>query len=583
MRRLATGRRHGDKAPSHAPRTPPAVRGALCLTAALCAVAQLPGAAVADAGAADPYAYDGAAGTVQGAASKGAAQEMALGATYKSTIGPQGGSQGKLYYRLELGARDDVYVSVTAVPRLGTKAEYADGLKVSLQDAEGYECSDDNAQFGSAESPWPVAALATRRIDPTTTACQKPGTYYLIVERNEAAASAPDDWGLELSSVTEPAARATGPSTPPHGWRSLPPGTPSGGHGRRHGGTSFSTATTVEEGVWQDTVEPGETRFYRVPVGWGQQVSAAADLVGPAGSAGPDGGTGGQDRGDFVGAALAMWLYNPVRGRVATADASYSGDRTSAAFGSLPPVAYRNRGSVDPRVSGMRFAGWYYLVVNLNPQLAEEYGDQAYAVTLQVRVSGTAERGPDYAGVPKPEGVFDVPGQDGTGAGGGASAGPAGGTLRVLGVAALGVGVALLLVLAVWTVAARRQAAAGGPPSAGRETTPTGGAPGDGGDLTGDGGHRGGATGYGDGTDPTGGQGYGEVPGYRDRGGYGGGHGTSEYGEHGQHGVDHGRAEYGPPGYGPAGGRGAGAPHGGASGHGAPQGQSGPYGPPRGW
>ncbi|GHJ40270.1 hypothetical protein [Streptomyces sp. TS71-3] len=588
----------------------------LCATAALCAVAALPGAAVADPDVSDPYAYDTRARTVQGAGSEGAAQTIELGAAYRSTIGPSGGSQGTLYYRMELGTAENVYASVTAVPGLGTEADYSDGLKVHLQDAGGQECSDGTAQFGSVESPWPVAAMAMRTIDPSASACQQAGTYYLVVERESSAGSPSDEWGLELSTASEPATlRTPGPTTPPGDGGSTPPSPPAQGQAEeRRGGTGFSTAADLGQGIWRDSARPGQTLFYRVPVGWGQRVSATAELTGPGGAAG--GSTGGGS----MGAALVTWLYNPVRGRVGTADAAYDGSRASASLSSPAPVSYRNRYSTDPQIAAVRFAGWYYLAVHLNQQLADDSGDDGYGVTLRVAVGGAAQEGPGYAGAPQPQGLFDVPGGGAT-AGGDTTPSPAdGNSLRPVGFTAIGVGTALLLVLATWTLLARRRhaTAAPGPSPARRKAaaTPTGtpdhAADGDPGSATDDGTDPGTGTGHG----------FGHVPGYSDAERYGSGYWGPDYGGYGGYGDqgaeypggdgdEHGRVEYGRVEYGAGAGRGAGAgaqhggeygaghgraeygtgvgpglgaaQRGGAAGHGAPQGGTGPYGAPGAW
>jgi hypothetical protein len=152
--------------------------------------------------------------------------------------------------------------------------------------------------------------------------------------------------------------------------------------------------------VWQDDVEPGGTLFYKVPVDWGQQLSVTAEL------GGSNGGSG------YVTRALDLSLYNPVRGSVDEAGLGYRGSQRSAALEPLPPVEYRNRYSVVDHENGMRFAGSYYLVVHLAAQLADDFGQGPFPVTLRVRVAGTAHAGPGYAGRSEPRNIFDVTAQD---------------------------------------------------------------------------------------------------------------------------------------------------------------------------
>jgi hypothetical protein len=105
----------------------------------------------------------------------------------------------------------------------------------------------------------------------------------------------------------------------------------------------------------------------------------------------------------------------------------------------------------------MRFAGSYYLVVHLAAPLADGFGQGPFAVTLRVRVSGSAHAGPGYAGQPEPRNIFEVTTRDREAAVTGSTEG--GDTaMKVLAVAGIGAGTVLLATLGVWTVAARRRA-----------------------------------------------------------------------------------------------------------------------------
>jgi hypothetical protein len=286
-----------------------------------------------------------------------------------------------------------------------------------------------------------------------------------------------EKWGLELSFVSEPAVTKGGPTSAPESFDSAPPEDLSGDPERRRGGSGFTTASPVGQGVWRDEagIRAGETLFYKVPVGWGQQLHVTADL----GSA-----TGGDG---YVGNAFDMSLYNPVRGLVDDRTAHYRGEQRSTSLDPLPPVAYENRFSLDGEVSGMRFAGWYYLALHLGTSVADRYGEESLGLTLRVRLEGRAGAGPGYLGTSEPRGVFEVTAYDqeaaekgttgetldGAGAGGDdvdASGGDNGSgdssggdrRLAMTVVAAGGIGTGSLLVfgLAVWTLVARRRASA---------------------------------------------------------------------------------------------------------------------------
>ncbi len=187
------------------------------------------------------------------------------------------------------------------------------------------------------------------------------------------------------------------PTKAPENWPSGTPGPLTGQQQKRSGGSGYAQATSLENGRWQDTVAPGQTRFYRVPVGWGQQIHATAGLSNSTGAAG-----------EFVGSALTLSLANPAQGFVSDATLAYSGSPASASLSPLPPVAYRNRYDSSTQVNAMRFAGWYYLAVSLSPKLKESFGAEPIPFELSVQVKNEAEESP-YEG---DAGVFGVTDQD---------------------------------------------------------------------------------------------------------------------------------------------------------------------------
>ena len=415
------------------------------------------------AGAADggsTYAYTSGAHPIGGATATADAATLEPGKTYKSSIS----KGGKVYYRLDLDATTTTYTSVTAIPPAGATVSATDGIKVSVQDASGGPCSFAGASYGAGGSPRPVTALAAREVSPGKTLCRTAGTYYVVVERHDASGSSPDDWGLELWPVSEPplkAASASSGTGTPAPWDSSSPEPVTGEARIRGGGSGYSGARVLGPGVWRVGVRPGQTVFYKVPVDWGQQLSAEAEL---------NDATGGHG---YVSGALDLDLGNPARGPVSDAALGYGGVRKAVALDPLPPVGYGNRQAVLDQVSGMRFAGSYYLVVHLGARMADSFGPGPFEVTLRVGLRGSPESGPAYDGAPVPSGVFEVSARDreaaATGAGGIGGVGGVGGTdasggggpaTVALAVGGIGAGTALLLGLGVWTVVARRRATA---------------------------------------------------------------------------------------------------------------------------
>ncbi|MFF9069282.1 hypothetical protein ACF09E_28375 [Streptomyces sp. NPDC014891] len=403
--------------------------------------AALPARAAAAGGAIPPYAFDGSAQRVQGAASSSDAVQLRTGQTYRDTLK----KDGKVYYRVDLD-RQNAYVSVVAVPRAGGEAEYGDGFKVSIQDGSGFECGYQQANFSSGEFARPLAAYARRIIDADSSTCQGAGAYYVLVERESKAST--EDWELEIRYASEPLLKKAGPTELPEVWASGTPGPPPGDPRQRQGGSGIHDAISLTQGEWRSDIRPGQTLFYRVPVDWGQQLFTTAEL-------------GSSASGDeYIGHALVLSLENPALGHVDEGTVSYSGKPATLALDALRPVAHENRSSSDEATNGMRFAGWYYLSATLNPAMAAEYGDRTVPLTLRVSLRGAAKPGPGYDGDP---GRFSVTADDREAADqgvSGAQAVDADGSLRVVAVAGIGSGTVLLLGLGGWTLLARRRAAA---------------------------------------------------------------------------------------------------------------------------
>ncbi|MFF0397116.1 hypothetical protein ACFYSJ_15250 [Streptomyces sp. NPDC005248] len=439
-------------------------RATLAAFAAMCAVAALPGQAYA-AGEPAPYTFDPEAKSIQGAEISTDASALSAGSVYKSSIKPG----EKLYYHLVLDADTNAYVSAVAVPELGGQVAYGDGIKVSIRDSTDLQCSSEDARFESAEYPRPIAAYAYRVPEKNSTTCDDAGTYNVLVEREGKETSTPAEWDLELRYESEPKLKQGGsvPSEAPENWPSASPSPPTQAAQKRPGGTSYYDATSLETGEWDDSIEPGQTRFYQVPVDWGQQIFATVDL-----------GNSVDGSDEYVGSALALSLDNPAHGHVDEASPlSYSGKPASVSLDPLPPVAYENRFAPSTDVSAMRFAGWYYLSVTLSPEVEKAYGKKAIPMTLKVKVENSAGPSP-YEGS---AGVFGVTQDDKDMARNGQSAPQAAksDTMKMVAAAGIGAGAVLVLVLGAWTLLARRRAAtvAGGQAAVGTAGQPPYGGP----------------------------------------------------------------------------------------------------------
>lgn len=410
------------------------------VAAVLATTAALPGGAALAAGDPAGYAFADDARRADGASGAPDAETLEPGATYRSSL-PR---TGTLYYRLELDAASDTYVSVTAVPGSDGEVTAVDGIRVSVQDADGGSCSSGSATFGAAHSPRPVTAWGMREIAPGANRCQDAGTYYVTVERTRPQDSPRQAWDLELTTATEPPPKQTGATTAPEAWDSASPEPLTGEPGRRPGGSGFAHATPIGQGAWRDDIRPGQTLYYKVPVDWGRQVYATAELDGSADASG------------YATSALRLALHNPVRGQVDDAAKGYTGRPVTVGLAALPPVAYPNRYAPGRQAGAMRFAGDYYVVVHLAAQVAEDFGEGPFRLTLRVRLRGEARSGPDYTGEPQPKGVFEASAPR-PGAAPESGAADDDRAMKAVAVGGIGTGSLLLAALGVWTAAARRR------------------------------------------------------------------------------------------------------------------------------
>ncbi|OKH99946.1 hypothetical protein A6A06_23225 [Streptomyces sp. CB02923] len=372
------------------------------------------------------------------------------------------------FYAVRLDGKSSGYFSAVAAPRPGSEvADHTESLKVSLRDADGNACSPGGSTaFHGRGMAYPIADYATRRADGPRTNCQRAGAYYVVVKRaGRTSAEGAGRWPVELRYQREPGLTGTPPAQPgPGTWSTATPVPLSGGTKKdAKGGTGFNDAGPIGKGVWQDRIRPGETRFYRVPVDWGQQLSVSVELPGGALTGGalsggdPRAGTargpGAVAGSRLVASALGLGVYNPARGPVSdTRFIAYDG-KPAAARVVTAPVDYGNRYNATAPVSAMRFAGSYYLAVSLHPDAAKYFKDGT-PITLRVDPAGRPQRGPDYR---EKTTDFSVTPQERTASEAGMTTQQVAqsGTLRMVGYGGISTGTVLLLALGVWAVAAR--------------------------------------------------------------------------------------------------------------------------------
>lgn len=364
------------------------------------------------------------------------------GSSYTDSVKPG----DKKYYAVDLDATSSAYLSAFAIPGAGDKVAYGDGIELTLLSTEGSTCDGYDAHFRS-ETARPVGGYAARTIQKDGR-CQQANRYTLLVTRTSAGTSSPGAWPLELRFLSEPGLRA-GAVTEPAATATEAAPVPVIDTGRQaHGGTGFDDAAAVTSGSWRDQVLPGETRFYKVPVDWGQHTVVFADFANVTSAEDPQ----------YIGDGVRIDAYNPARGHVDDAAKAYLGKPASISVQTVP-VAYANRYEIGDAVAAVRFAGWYYFAVTVRSEVSG-YAEGAVPVTLRVDVKGASKPGPAYDGDARKAG-FGIDGDDLAAADGTATGGGGSSTLRFVALAALGAGTVLLLTLAGWVLAARNRPRAG--------------------------------------------------------------------------------------------------------------------------
>ncbi|MCZ9293536.1 vWA domain-containing protein [Corynebacterium meitnerae] len=145
------------------------------------------------------------------------------------------------------------------------------------------------------------------------------------------------------------------------------------------GGTSFSAATEVKPGAYKDALVPGEYRFYKIPVEYGQQPVVNVR-------------TGASER--QAADTLNFKLYSPLRiDHGSDSLIFYDESEEGAVAGDV--VNYRNReqdGDDSPRA----YAGAYYVGVALEQGMADDIMGVEQPFEIVFDVVGEKTDGPDW-------------------------------------------------------------------------------------------------------------------------------------------------------------------------------------------
>jgi Ca-activated chloride channel family protein len=349
---------------------------------------------------------------------------------YLDTIGP-GETR---WYAAPLDAVSTADLSVTAAPQPGVPVTYGDGIELKLVSTGtyGYTCDTQSAHFGQDEGAMTLTGAVSRVPSADHKGdCDKAGRYLLSVHRTSAPASDRSRWPVELRLETEPPLpTGTTPAAARTDYGTAPApvtGTPRD----LVGGTGFNDAARVGAGVWRDRLVPGQTRYYKVRVGWGQQLSYTAEFANEpvlddtAGSASTFVTTS-----TFAPGRLPVESASDARG-----ERAYFGKPLSVGLGTVP-VTWTNRWVVGGAADTVHSAGDYWIAVGLGPHAEQLAKNAAVGVILRVAVTGDELAGPQYHAPTLAQRGGDAKaraGEDGAGAGNsgadtGSGAGPITGT-----------------------------------------------------------------------------------------------------------------------------------------------------------
>ncbi|MFP8942785.1 vWA domain-containing protein [Streptomyces fenghuangensis] len=353
---------------------------------------------------------------------------------YTDTIGPG----EKRWYAAELGgpaesAADDL--AVTAVPQPGVPVASMDGLRLTLvrDDNHRPRCGSTWRYFGRNAGAMPITAAVSRIPSAGgTRACDGAGRYLLAVERRSHEDSDRGRWPFELLLATEkPLAKGTVPahSEPDYGAGGEDVPLPTDPPRDVEGGTGFNDARRLGPGVWRDELLPAQTRWYRVRIGWGQQLRYDVEFGNEPTVDGPAG----------TPTRVSTDVYGPTRVPVQPdgefdTRALYRGEPAAVSGGTVP-VAWTNRWESATRAVPVRRAGEYYIGVGLDPDAAELAENVAVGFVLRVAVIGEEKAGPEHGApaVRERDGGHDAvdtreeagAARDGSGPGGAGWSGPA--------------------------------------------------------------------------------------------------------------------------------------------------------------
>lgn len=282
------------------------------------------------------------------------------------------------WYRLESNPKLNLYLAVSMGRHPDGESD-GDKLELELRSTTGESCGSDSDDAPYEENTRPLFANVSRVVEDGGDSCVD-GDLLLGVTRTEKGDPAPQP--LRILYVAEPGL-AQGATTPSPAPTQTLPALPDGEPERVEGGLNLVSAPLLETGVYVDTLKPGETRYYRVPLGWGQRLAYEARLhdVKPRSSA---------------SAEVRTMVLGPLHGQIEAADGktSHYWDGSLVALrNGTPTVEWGNRADQD--LTAASLPGYYFIAVSLSKD-AEQLAPNGVTTELKVLVAGEEHQGPRY-------------------------------------------------------------------------------------------------------------------------------------------------------------------------------------------
>lgn len=286
-----------------------------------------------------------------------------------------------------------LHVSVTTKPSSYDDPQDdfpTEDLRIRLLAADGAECHDVDEDINDYDGTYPFATATGVVVgeyastdDEQEASCRAEGDYTVLLGRDGPEKST----AAEIQVLEEPPVANL--SSLPKAMEATPDEmeVPAGKATPITGGTGFTNAPQVTSGTWSDSLEPGESRVYRVKVEYGE--TARFTVNGPTG--------GFRYPGDgFDSLYVEGRAYAPDREFVDRATGSFSSGSSSPASANTAKIRYLNRDSdFDTGASGM--GGWYYFVVSVgDTELGATLEDQPVKIAFSIKVDGKPSDEVDY-------------------------------------------------------------------------------------------------------------------------------------------------------------------------------------------